>query len=625
MSEQDEQRPLTRRERRMRDLEETGAMDLSEIGAGSSDAPSPPVSAARPAAGADIEISPFHPDGTPRSRREMRQLREEALAALGHPVGEVASGAEAPAAGEDDPSAGGAPVAGEVPTAEDAAVAAPVADDALVADDAPVAAEVPVADDAPVVEQAVVVDEAQIVDEAAESDEPAVVASVVQDESVVEPADASGAASESGDPEVVVAEPAAGEPDFDTLMSPPTEPFTVEELREAESAEKIDAEEAATEGQSSDAGAPVVNAAAVAGASDAPVDAPAAEDSADAVPAKSKRRFPWQRSKQASQPAEDPDQRAPEAAEETESDTAASREAEAAADESADEPTSERPEDAPSASASDAEPVVAEIIAEEEPAAEAEPATTVLDAARPTPPAEVPEDLPSASPQTVAFPAQQSDEAPLAGAASASAAATDGSDRSTGANPQERESYSFPDIAPPEEWRSVFDDPSGREFQNESEQNPESGDFDDLISRAVAQEGSTGGTGSSALILPTMPEDTGGLTGPLGATGDLYVTGSLKLPKSLGETGGHSALHDSIEMDPITGDQVPPRDEANEGPAPVSARHAVSARVDSSIPVVAKPTREKSKLPLVLSLTGGGLLVVVVGLGAWGASNGFFG
>jgi hypothetical protein len=122
-----------------------------------------------------------------------------------------------------------------------------------------------------------------------------------------------------------------------------------------------------------------------------------------------------------------------------------------------------------------------------------------------------------------------------------------------------------------------------------------------------------------------MPEDTGGLAGPLGGTGELYVTGSLKLPKSLGETGGHAAMHDSIEMDPITGTEADETHTTGQGPAPVSARHAVSARAASGMPVVAKPTKERSKLPLVLSLTGGGLLIAVIALGAWGASNGFFG
>ncbi|KUF06664.1 hypothetical protein [Leucobacter sp. G161] len=112
--------------------------------------------------------------------------------------------------------------------------------------------------------------------------------------------------------------------------------------------------------------------------------------------------------------------------------------------------------------------------------------------------------------------------------------------------------YSFPDIQPPEEWRSVFDDPSRAATITAP---GESGDFDDLISRAVAQEGSTGGTGASALILPTHPGDTGGLTGPLGSTGELFVTGSIELPKSMGETGGHSGIHDSLDYDPfLTGE-----------------------------------------------------------------------
>ncbi|QIM18374.1 hypothetical protein G7066_06425 [Leucobacter coleopterorum] len=200
------------------------------------------------------------------------------------------------------------------------------------------------------------------------------------------------------------------------------------------------------------------------------------------------------------------------------------------------------------------------------------------------------------------------------------------SDPEPAADTNSTAAYSFPDIQPPEEWRSVFDDPTSRTTPMPGKRNEGSGDFDDLISRAVAQEGAAGTSNTSALILPAMPDDTGGLKGPLGGTGELYLTGSIELPKSLGETGGHSALHDSIEMDPIIGAEVPESQiTADQGPAPVAARHAVSARVVSGAPVVAKPTKEHSKLPLVLALTGGGLLVVVVGFGVWGATNGMFG
>ncbi|MBO1901924.1 hypothetical protein J4H92_08180 [Leucobacter weissii] len=227
-------------------------------------------------------------------------------------------------------------------------------------------------------------------------------------------------------------------------------------------------------------------------------------------------------------------------------------------------------------------------------------------------PSEPPQDSPAtaAEPPVGEPPAQ-----PVDGAAQAD----DGTVRPDGAPKQER-GYSFPDIAPLEENVSVFDDPGGRAAAAGGAESP--GAFDDLISRAVAQEGAAASTNSSALILPNLPETTG-LSGPLGETGELFVTGSIELPKSLGETGGHTALHDSVELHPDSDD-----DEAEVVPAggiaPVSAARAVSARVTEG-QVVAKTTKEKSKVPLALILTGGGLVLGVGALLAWAASSGLFG
>lgn len=566
MSEQDEQRPLTRRERRIRDLGETGAMDLSEAIGNDAAASDAPAAASEPAVAAgDVEISPFHEDGTPRSRREMRQLREEALAARG---GSEAAAAE-PAAEEP---------AGEASETPEAIVVEPI--DVAENDSAPETAA-----------EALPEAEAQPAPETKTNEQDA-----VDDVIVAEPLPS--APSLDSEPEPAI-------PDFDSLMSPPTEPFTVDELREAEAAgdASVDTVDAGSADGVEVSGEAQAAESAVSGEfAESAASQPVADDTVAAAvgeaPAKSKRRFPWQRSKSNDQVA-----------------------------------------DAPVA---DSEPAIPEVDVE---SASVEPATTVLETAAPATevvevetvvddPAPAEESPAEAAPveaapvdaspvEVLPAPAEPAEHLPVVDAEPA-ADPVPAPEQAEAVHPDQRTSYSFPDIAPPEEWRSVFDDPSGRQFPTPGDAQG-SGDFDDLISRAVAQEGSTGGTGTSALILPTMPEDTGGLTGPLGATGDMYVTGSLKLPKSLGETGGHSALHDSIEMDPITGDQLSEPGVSSDGPAPVSARHAVSARVDSGVPVVAKPTREKSKLPLVLSLTGGGLLVVVVGLGAWGASNGFFG
>ena len=575
MSEQDEQRPLTRRERRIRDLGETGAMDLSEAIGNDAAASDAPAAASEPAVAAgDVEISPFHEDGTPRSRREMRQLREEALAALG----------------------GG--VAAAEPIVAEAIAEAPASE---ASEAAPETLE-------PIVVEPIDETESDSVAEAAQAEA-----------ADAQPAGEAQATEQGEADDVIVAEPLPGTPglnsepepaipDFDSLMSPPTEPFTVDELREAEAAgdPSVDSvvDAGSADGDQVPGEAQTAESAGAAELAESAASQPVSEDAVaaavDEAPAKSKRRFPWQRSKSNDQVADAP---------------AADSEPEVDAESASVEPATTVLETAaPASEAVEIETVVDDPAPAQESPAEATPVDAAPVEAAPVDAAPV-EVLPA--------PAEPAEHLPVVEAEPA-ADPVPAPEQAEAVHPDQRTSYSFPDIAPPEEWRSVFDDPSGRQFPTPGDAQG-NGDFDDLISRAVAQEGSTGGTGTSALILPTMPEDTGGLTGPLGATGDMYVTGSLKLPKSLGETGGHSALHDSIEMDPITGDQLSEPGVSSDGPAPVSARHAVSARVDSGVPVVAKPTREKSKLPLVLSLTGGGLLVVVVGLGAWGASNGFFG
>lgn len=186
--------------------------------------------------------------------------------------------------------------------------------------------------------------------------------------------------------------------------------------------------------------------------------------------------------------------------------------------------------------------------------------------------------------------------------------------------------YSFPDIAPLDEHQSVFDDPATRLLAEEAaEPSASSGDFDDLITRAVAQEGATGSTNTSALILPSMPESDG-LAGPLGETGELFITGSINLPKSLAETGGHASLHDSVEVEPLLDDLgfEPKTHQTGDIMAPVSAVRAVSARVGQG-PLVAEASKDKSKFPVILISIGGALMVGAIGLIVWAAVSGMLG
>lgn len=557
MSDQENQPPLTRRERRLREQAATGALDLSEVIQQAKAPAESPVgdatvaeteaatgvpggaegAGAADAAAGEIEISPFNEDGTPRSRREMRQLREAALAA----------GTEAP---ETEHAA---------PAAEEASGVAAAAEAAQPVPEAPeIEADEVAADPVPVIS------------EAAEEVATGPATEDVIMEGILETAKN---ASEA---------PATSALDFDSLMSPPTAPFSVEDIREAES---VAGEAAAATGApavdalaaAEDQTTPVESDAAVdvaATESDAAADAAAAESDvvADAA-AKPKRRFPWTRNKA-----------------ETAAVTSDASAVEAPAEESVEAEAAAVVADV--AEAADAEPVA------EQEAVASIPVEAVPEAA---------EDLPA--------------PVPSRRRESAVAVEPDAAPQPVDANDSQK--YSFPDIQPPEEWRSVFDDPASRTVGGQGANGR--GDFDDLISRAVAQEGAAGTSNTSALILPSMPADTGGLTGPLGATGELYITGSIELPRSLGETGGHSSLHDSLQMEPIVMPEGGATTETTEqGPMPVSAKHAVSARMPADLPVVAKPTKEKSKMPLVLGLSGGGLLVIVVGLGVWGATNGLF-
>ena len=77
MSDLEQDRPLTRRERRLREMVETGAVPTID----SAEQLVREHIAAAPVDSDDIEISPFDENGQPRTRREMRELREQALAA----------------------------------------------------------------------------------------------------------------------------------------------------------------------------------------------------------------------------------------------------------------------------------------------------------------------------------------------------------------------------------------------------------------------------------------------------------------------------------------------------------------------------------------------------------------
>lgn len=192
--------------------------------------------------------------------------------------------------------------------------------------------------------------------------------------------------------------------------------------------------------------------------------------------------------------------------------------------------------------------------------------------------------------------------------------------------PTDDNPYTFPDIKPLEEDRPVFDDPARRTVGSEA---PQGTGFDDMIERAVADESASVHSGTSSLILPEIPTSDS-IAGPIGTTGELFITGSIDLPKSLGETGGHSNIQDSVEsdededaMEMLNLTEMYETSEFDS--APVSASQAVSSRQLDKTGITTPEVQKDSKKPLILASTGGGLILVLVGLGIWAAQSGFFG
>ena len=191
--------------------------------------------------------------------------------------------------------------------------------------------------------------------------------------------------------------------------------------------------------------------------------------------------------------------------------------------------------------------------------------------------------------------------------------------------------YVFPDVSPLPESRSIFDYQAtpavGFTPTTEIDSESDTGAFDDIITRAVADEGAASPTNTAALILPVMP-DTTDLSGALNETGEIVITGAIELPRDLVETGGHAQLLDTVDAHEavVLGHEVHEvvAFEAENPTQPVSATRAVSAQASNNAIVSATPKRE-SKLPLIIASSAGGLLVIVVGVFVWAASTGMLG
>jgi len=142
--------------------------------------------------------------------------------------------------------------------------------------------------------------------------------------------------------------------------------------------------------------------------------------------------------------------------------------------------------------------------------------------------------------------------------------------------------------------------------------------LDELINRGIGAGGIP--TTTNALILPAIPYQGPSVTA-ISNTGEIMITGSFDLPRSLGSTGAHPNVFDSSELDHVL-DQLDV-DQVGGDSAPVSASRAVSTHSPTR-GMLTPPKKQRASLPMVLVIATAVLAVSVLGLFVTGYLLGTF-
>ncbi|SEN65407.1 hypothetical protein E3O25_02190 [Cryobacterium sp. TMT1-3] len=142
--------------------------------------------------------------------------------------------------------------------------------------------------------------------------------------------------------------------------------------------------------------------------------------------------------------------------------------------------------------------------------------------------------------------------------------------------------------------------------------------LDELINRGIGAGGIP--TTTNALILPSIPHQPSSAS-PISNTGEIMITGSFDLPRSLGSTGAHPNLFDSSEMDHMM-DQLD-ADQLGGDSAPVSASRAVSTHA-STRGMLTPPKKQRASLPMISVIATAVLAVGVLALFVIGYLSGAY-
>jgi hypothetical protein len=141
---------------------------------------------------------------------------------------------------------------------------------------------------------------------------------------------------------------------------------------------------------------------------------------------------------------------------------------------------------------------------------------------------------------------------------------------------------------------------------------------DDALDTAGSHFGTATGQ-QNALILndDSLPD----VTGALNATGEVIITGSIDLPRSLAATGSHHAQRiDGADIDRML--EEGDRESADSDASPVRASRAVSANTSTRAVVLAAGKPKSNRLPIIAGICGVVVIVVIVVLVVVGFARG---
>ncbi|MCU1422752.1 MAG: hypothetical protein JWN36_2403 [Microbacteriaceae bacterium] len=131
----------------------------------------------------------------------------------------------------------------------------------------------------------------------------------------------------------------------------------------------------------------------------------------------------------------------------------------------------------------------------------------------------------------------------------------------------------------------------------------------------------SGAITTNALVIPSLPSEE--LLRPLGSTGEILITGTIDLPRSMGSTGAHPERYDHSDVDAFL--EASDREDAvNNDSAPVRAIRAVSTHTGAGAIIEAGKPSSGSRVPLILAISGAAIAVGVVVLVIAGIFFGIF-